>query len=219
MIPTKLTSYWENYDNSEDIIIFYSDKVGKYKCFSNFYMSSFDFKIKHGLFKNKIFTVDCAEKAIMISKASIMNDSSTFSKILNAKTPGEVKALGRKVSPFDQDIWDKNICNIAEEICLSKFSQNSNLKEILLSTETKMIAEAASRDKIWGIGMDIKNPNNQNKNEWKGTNILGWALMKARDSLIKEDNDNNEKNIWESDDFEDKNIQIQLQKYKEDNVI
>ena len=60
------------------------------------------------------------------------------------------------------------------------------------------------RDKIWGIGIGSKNPNTQNKNEWKGTNILGWALMEARESLNKKDN------------FEDKNIQMELQKYKED---
>ena len=140
----------------------------------------------------------------MLSKASIMNDTETFLKILNSKSPFEAKKLGRVVKPFDQYIWDKNICNIAKDICLSKFSQNSNLKDILLSTGNKIIAEASPRDNIWGIGIGSKNPNTQNKNEWKGTNILGWALMEARESLNKKDN------------FEDKNIQMELQKYKED---
>ena len=95
---------------------------------------------------------------------------------------------------------------------MSKFSQNSNLKDILLSTKNKIIAEASPRDKIWGIGLGSKNPNSKNKNEWKGTNILGWALMKARESLIKNEN----LIIFEHDRFEDRNIQMELQKYKED---
>jgi ribA/ribD-fused uncharacterized protein len=213
MIPSELNNYWKNYNNNlEQIIVFYSHNNGEYKCFSNFYTSTFDYKIKHGIFKDKIFSVEFAEKAIMLSKASIMNDTETFSKILNAKTPLEAKKLGREVKPFDQDIWDKNICNIAEDICLSKFSQNSNLKDILLSTGNKIIAEASPRDKIWGIGIGSKNPNTQNKTEWKGTNILGWALMEARESLNKKDN----LSIFEHDSFEDRNIQMELQKYKED---
>ena len=48
------------------------------------------------------------------------------------------------------------------------------------------IVEAAPRDRIWGVGMgktneDIKIPAN-----WKGTNILGWALMEARKELQAE---------------------------------
>ena len=53
-------------------------------------------------------------------------------------------------------------------------------------SEENFIVEAAPRDKIWGVGMgktneDIKIPAN-----WKGTNILGWALMEARKELQAE---------------------------------
>ena len=83
MIPLELNNYWKNYTNNQkEIIVFYSHKNGEYKCFSNFYISTFDYEIKHGIFKNKLFSVEFAEKAIMLSKASIMNDTETFLKIL-----------------------------------------------------------------------------------------------------------------------------------------
>lgn len=37
-----------------------------------------------------------------------------------------------------------------------KFSQNPELREILLSTGSKMIVEASPSDKIWGIGFDAE---------------------------------------------------------------
>ena len=36
---------------------------------------------------------------------------------------------------------------------MAKFSQNSRLKAILLSTEDKIIVEASPYDTIWGIGL------------------------------------------------------------------
>ena len=60
------------------------------------------------------------------------------------------------------------------------------IDSIFKISEQNFIVEAAPRDKIWGVGMgktneDIKIPAN-----WKGTNILGWALMEARKELQAE---------------------------------
>ena len=45
------------------------------------------------------------------------------------------------------------------------------------------IVEAAPSDEIWGVGMDKTNKNISIPALWKGTNILGWALMEARDKF------------------------------------
>ena len=50
------------------------------------------------------------------------------------------------------------------------------------------IVEAAPNDKIWGVGMDKTNENISIPALWKGTNILGWALMEARDKLKTTEN-------------------------------
>ena len=50
------------------------------------------------------------------------------------------------------------------------------------------IVEAAPNDKIWGVGMDKTNENISIPALWKGTNILGWALMEARDKFKTTEN-------------------------------
>ena len=50
------------------------------------------------------------------------------------------------------------------------------------------IVEAAPNDKIWGVGMDKTDANISIPALWKGTNILGWALMEARDKFKTTEN-------------------------------
>ena len=62
-----------------------------------------------------------------------------------------------------------------------KFTQNENLKMVLLETKDRELVEASPSDRIWGIGFDSeKAPGNEDK--W-GENKLGKALMKVREQL------------------------------------
>ena len=59
------------------------------------------------------FTVDdveftTAEQFMMYQKAVLFNDSKIAQKILETDSPKEQKALGRKVSNFDDLVWRKN---------------------------------------------------------------------------------------------------------------
>ena len=69
-----------------------------------------------------------------------------------------------------------------------KKSPNLNLKYLIQAfiffiLGEDYIVEAAPSDKIWGVGMDKTNENISIPSLWKGTNILGWALMEARDKF------------------------------------
>lgn len=73
-------------------------------------------------------------------------------------------------------------------------SPNLNLKYLIqffvfyFILEEDYIVEAALNDKIWGVGMDKTNENISIPALWKGTNILGWALMEARDKFKTTEN-------------------------------
>ena len=73
-------------------------------------------------------------------------------------------------------------------------SPNLNLKYLIQFfvfysiLEEDYIVEAALNDKIWGVGMDKTNENISIPALWKGTNILGWALMEARDKFKTTEN-------------------------------
>ncbi|CAC5419604.1 unnamed protein product [Mytilus coruscus] len=136
------------------------------------------------------FTVDgikfnCAEQYMMYSKAILFGDDKTAEKILNTSDPRKQKDLGRLVENFDKGLWDDSCSAIVERGNKAKFSQNQELKTTILKTYPKMLVEASPVDKIWGIGLDEKNPNAWDCKTWKGQNLLGKALTKVRNELME----------------------------------
>ena len=119
----------------------------------------------------------------MAQKAWLFKDIEIFSKILDSTDPKEIKALGREVKNFDPKIWNQHKFEIVVKGNLCKFGENQELKEFLLSSGNKILVEASPYDKIWGIGMKEGTPGIDNPTNWKGENLLGFALMEVRDEL------------------------------------
>lgn len=124
-----------------------------------------------------------AEQAMMAAKASMFMDFGTLIQIMECVNPRSVKALGRQVRNYNEDIWDAVRLAIVTEINYAKFNQNPNLKELLLSTGNKIIVEASPYDRIWGIGLAPDHPDACTPDKWQGENLLGQALMIVRDRL------------------------------------
>jgi ribA/ribD-fused uncharacterized protein len=143
-------------------------------CFSQWWVSPF---------KIGGHTFPTAEHWMMASKASLFNDQDTFARILAAKSPKEVKAYGRLVAGFDEAIWQRRRYDIVLEGTYGKFSQNCGLAACLLSTGDKVIVEASPVDRIWGIGLAQDDERARNPLLWQGENLLGFALMEARDMM------------------------------------
>lgn len=120
---------------------------------------------------------------MMYQKAVLFGDNSAAEKLLSASNPGEAKAIGREVLNFDQAKWDQHRFEIVVSANIAKFSSDPELKEFLLNTGNRVLAEASPVDKIWGIGLAEDNPASENPNQWKGANLLGFALMEVRDQL------------------------------------
>lgn len=146
-------------------------------CFSQWYLS--DFIVNEVLY-------NCAEKYMMAEKARLFKDYETLEQILNANDQPEIKALGRKIRNFEKELWNKEKYNIVKKGNLAKFSQSEELKKFLLGTEEKIIVEASPYDCIWGVGLSDSEECINNPKEWKGENLLGFALMEVRD-LLKEE--------------------------------
>jgi ribA/ribD-fused uncharacterized protein len=127
-----------------------------------------------------------AEHYMMVSKAKVFKDNEMIEKIVACETPKEAKAFGRQIANFDAAVWDQHKYQVVVKANVLKFSQNPELKQFLLSTGNTVIVEASPRDLIWGIGLGEHNPKSQNPNTWRGRNLLGFALMEARDELRKQ---------------------------------
>lgn len=123
------------------------------------------------------------EQYMMYRKANCFGDKSIAAQILATDDVAEIKALGRLVSGYDDNYWSGIRQIVVYEGLLAKFSQNEDLKQQLKNTETAVLAECAVRDRIWGIGLSMKDPNRLDRMRWQGQNLLGYTLMMVRSRL------------------------------------
>lgn len=171
----------EKFENGETLqyIFFWGhsnkskEKVGKF-CFSQWFESP--------------FTVDnttyhTAEHWMMAQKALLFNDKNSFDKIIRSQQPAEVKKIGRQVPGYDDKIWNERKFEIVKTGNIHKFNQHPQLVDYLLATENKVLVEASPVDTIWGIGLSQDSHHIENIYAWRGQNLLGFALMEARDFL------------------------------------
>ena len=174
-----------------EYIFFWGAQEKPYGVFSQWHSSKFtanqeiyeifNKNIYNANLKNKIF--DNCEQYMMACKALLFEDITVFNKIIASQDPKKIKSLGRQVKNFDQTIWGLHKYKIVVNCNFLKFSQDKNLKDILMSTQNKIIVEASPLDNIWGIGFKAADAL-ANINKW-GENLLGLALVEVREKLRK----------------------------------
>lgn len=108
-------------------------------CLSQWYESSFT---KEGIYYRT------AEHWIMARKAELFGDKEALERIVDAKSPGEAKALGRGVKGFLESEWNAVKVDFVIEGNLLKFSQNEELGFFLLNTKSRILVEASPQDAI-----------------------------------------------------------------------
>lgn len=123
------------------------------------------------------------EQYMMYRKAIIFTDNATAAEILACEDVSRIKELGRLVSGYDESYWNGVRQIVVYEGLYAKFSQNEMLKEKLKSTGDAILAECAVKDRIWGIGLSMKDPARLDPAKWKGQNLLGYTLMAVRNKL------------------------------------
>ena len=123
------------------------------------------------------------EQYMMYKKAECFGDKDTADKILATEDVAKIKNLGRLVANYNESRWNGVRQIIVFEGLIEKFSQNENLKKLLKATGNSILAECAVRDKIWGIGLSMQDPDRLQIDKWKGQNLLGYALMTVRERL------------------------------------
>lgn len=120
------------------------------------------------------------EQFMMYRKAVCFHDNTIAEQILEAEDVARMKELGRLVSGYDDRLWNGVRQIIVYEGLLAKFSQNALLWKKLKDTGDAILAECAVKDKIWGIGLSMNDPKRMKPEQWKGQNLLGYALMMVR---------------------------------------
>lgn len=139
---------------------------GEYGCFSNFYKASFK--------DTKGCQYSYSEQYFMKKKQELFDphNEELARAIMTSENPKQIKMLGRKVKNFDDKIWKVNRYEVMMSALLLKFSQNDDIRVVLMNTKDEYIQEASPYDYVWGIGKS-----------GKGQNLLGNALMEVRDII------------------------------------
>ncbi len=148
--------------NEQKIINFYLAN-GEYGCFSNF-------SRHHIYLKDKVW-----QTSEHYFQAQKFEGTNFEEKVRLAPTPKEAANLGRnRKFPLRKD-WEEKKDDIMREALRAKFTQNKDLKKILLETGDAELVEHTANDNYWGDGGD-----------GSGKNMLGKLLMEVREELRKE---------------------------------
>ncbi|WP_371618144.1 NADAR family protein [Streptomyces sp. NBC_00454] len=124
-----------------------------------------------------------AEHWMMAGKARLFGDAEAERAALEARSPAAAKKAGRLVRGFDDAIWERERFALVVEGSVHKFGSDLALKAYLLGTGKRVLVEASPLDRIWGIGLAADDDRALDPARWRGLNLLGFALMEARDRL------------------------------------
>jgi ribA/ribD-fused uncharacterized protein len=134
------------------------------------------------------FTVDgitypTAEHWMMTGKARLFRDEEAERRVLEATSPALAKKVGRLVRGFDESLWERERFGLVVEGSVHKFGQDGALRAYLAATGGRVLVEASPMDRIWGIGLAADDERALDPARWRGLNLLGFALMEARERL------------------------------------
>lgn len=125
-------------------------------------------------------TYATAEHWMMAGKARLFGDHDMAQAILADDSPARAQRRGRKVRGFRQPVWEAHRFELVVQGSVHKFTSTPVLRNFLLGTGPSVLVEASPMDRIWGIGLVEGDAVGVPPSDWRGLNLLGFALMEAR---------------------------------------
>lgn len=126
------------------------------------------------------------EQYMMYCKAKCFGDEEIAKEILEVTDVAHIKALGRLVKNYNDHHWNGVRQIVVFNGLYAKFMQNPDLQKCLLETSDMLLAECAVRDRIWGIGLSMNDPDRFERSKWRGENLLGYTLVMVREEIRKQ---------------------------------
>jgi len=128
-------------------------------------------------------TYASTEQWMMAGKARLFGDAETLAEMMAVSDPAVVKKLGRKVRGFDEEKWVAARFELVTRGNVEKFGQDERLRGFLVKTDDAVLVEASPFDPVWGIALGASDERATDPLRWEGLNLLGFALMRAREQL------------------------------------
>ena len=123
-----------------------------------------------------------SEQFIQARKAEHFRDYQVLDRVMGCTNSLDCKNEASYVKNYNRDIWEE----VAKEKCkpglIAKFEQNPEIMDVLVNrTGNKTIVESA-RDRFWGTGVPLSDPDCFNNTKWVTQGILGELLEEIRDN-------------------------------------
>ena len=141
---------------------------------SNWYLSSFDLDNMH---------FSSVEQYIMYRKCMLFGDETSAKAVLATEDVATQQATGRNASGYINAVWAGARQMVVYRALMAKFTQNDDLRQQLLDTGDAYLVECAGSDQVWACGIRLDDEKRFDASNWKGSNILGFALMEVREQL------------------------------------
>lgn len=151
--------------------------LGKEMILSNWH--SCNFKIGEKSFNS-------VEQYLGYDMAIAAGDDTSSVSIMNESDPRLIKIMFNTINWSNMYRYDYDMISAMYDAQFAKFSQNTDLKEYLLSTTGYNLIEG-TRDRVWGMGLslNIDRKSIMNKSQWptNAQNKCGKSLEKVRSNL------------------------------------
>lgn len=128
------------------------------------------------------YSFNSTEQAYQFAKAIYCDDESAALKIRFTTDPKSAKVLGSQVKGLAETDWERTKSEIMYELIKIKFTEIPELKQEILKTGNKQLAECGT-DEYYSIGITINSRDVFDQSKWLGTNTLGKILCKVRDDI------------------------------------
>ena len=143
---------------------------------SNWYPSPFDLDGMH---------FSSVEQYIMYRKCMAFGDETSAKAVLATDDTATQQGIGQNASGYIESVWAGMRQMVGFRGLKAKFSQNEDLKQKLIDTGNAYLVECAGSDRNWACGIRLNDDKRFDAANWKGDNILGFALMEVRDIIKK----------------------------------
>lgn len=163
---------------TNNFVFFFTDK----DVFSNWYIAPFvdDAACAYNPNVKGSVQFSCVEQYMMWRKACLFRNYDLALAILDKRYQREdekdqayYKRMGRSVKNYENSEWLRWREAVVKRGLFMKYSQNTDLKEQLMTHVGKMFVEASPYDAIYGIKMGMWQDGVEDYNNWKGENLLG----------------------------------------------
>ncbi len=158
------------YVKQQDVDVF----AGPWDHLSNFFACNIIYKEN---------TLKSSEHAYQGEKAKKCGRPELAQEIYRAPTAFRAKQISKRIGcKKEWDHQEENV-KIMEDVMRAKVASVDSVKEYLLSTHNKILAEGVPYDLFWGTGLTKEATANTTAAAWPGKNMMGKIMMKIRKEL------------------------------------